>query len=221
MIVAGGLSILIIGSHIVAKLMTFNSEKMLRNGINCAIKKHTGYEKYFEDMLEDVEFNVYPGTFLAEWLPIYNVYKAYDTRKVINGQVEALEDKLVMQNHKTEYSNIIAKNTETGEEIRLKVPKTYFVGYFEGDKPVCIMFTYDGLDITVKEESAQSFLALPGEIQMFKILSILNNIYRGNDKDYMMSNNINELFDEVLISSFEEYFGGIAKEKGPHLVREK
>jgi len=77
-------------------------------------------------------------------------------------------------------------------------PRKYFVGYFEGDKPIVVWFTFNGAVININDDSSPIFNILSDEEKVRKIISIFSDLINGID-GYMHSENINEVLNSHVV----------------------
>ena len=84
-------------------------------------------------------------------------------------------------------------------------PRKYFVGYFEGDKPIVVWFTFNGAVININDDSSPIFNILSDEEKVRKIISIFSDLINGVD-GYMHSENINEVLNSHVVRNLiKEY----------------
>lgn len=98
---------------------------------------------------------------------------------------------------KMSYMDAIRKRNKELENYR-NGPRKYFVGYFEGDKPIVIWFTFNGAVININDDSSPIFNILSDEEKVRKIISIFGDLINGVD-GYMHSENINEVLNSHLV----------------------
>lgn len=105
---------------------------------------------------------------------------------------------------KISYIDAIRKRNKELENYR-NGPRKYFVGYFEGDKPIVIWFTFNGAVININDDSSPIFNILSDEEKVRKIISIFSDLANGID-GYMHSENINEVLNSHLVRNLiKEY----------------
>ena len=105
---------------------------------------------------------------------------------------------------KMSYIDTIRKRNKELENYR-NGPRKYFVGYFEGDKPIVVWFTFNGAVININDDSSPIFNILCDEEKVRKIISIFSDLINGVD-GYMHSENINEvLISHVVRNLIREY----------------
>ena len=155
----------------------------------------------------DAEYIMYDkNTKIINYIPLLNLIKAHI---LLNKKRTLHQD--IIDNVYDYFPEISPKYIKEQKECGVlpigKEKKEYFVGYFDYDNtPITIWFTYDGIDIYTLDISASRFRKLPNEAQAYQLMFVLYNIYIGNEKDYIFSKNIYQIFNEFLISCLKETF---------------
>lgn len=150
--------------------------------------------KEFDDLFLDEEFSKSSADILSyemsynkayNFLPYANIiialYNWYHRKK----KMEYIIDKgefLLEDDRNREEKNAFLEQTHNPSG-------NYFVGYYEGEKPIVIWFTFNGKTIDIKDTYTRVFDNLSGEEIIDKVLTILNDIKNGVD-GYIYSDNI-------------------------------
>lgn len=82
--------------------------------------------------------------------------------------------------------------------------KEYFIGKIIENRPLNIWFSYDGIDFSIKEGSAKSFLELDSNIQKELLTELLYLWSHGYKKELCGSVNLDEIFTPGLIDNLEK-----------------
>lgn len=166
--------------------------------------------KEFNELFKNEEFSADEAYYLANEMSYFKLINLLIGLNIIYSLLNYKFRKKKMDNLifrvKKRLTIIEAMRKSNAElEIYYNAPRKYFVGYFEGEKPVVIWFTFNGVKIDISEDSSPTFNILSDYEKEYIFVSILNDLINGVE-GYMYSDNINEILNTHLVRNILSEF---------------
>ena len=166
--------------------------------------------KEFNETFKNTEFSELDAYILSEKMSYNKSLNLLPVANIIASLVHYLHRNKLMSEitfrvkGKTSYIEAIRKRNKELQNYR-NGPRKYFVGFFEGDKPIVIWFTFNGVVININDDSSPIFNILSDEEKVLKIVDIFNDLINGVE-GYIHSENINEVLNSHLVRNLiKEY----------------